>query len=303
MQGNIMNKSLMVNRTNVLIYMLFFILQFSSYNSLKAQTILLQKPIILQKPIFVPHFFDPKQRLEKPDISNVTSIAFLSDDDYPPFHFIGNDGQLTGFNIELARAICDELKIPCTIQARRWDTLLNALDQKQGDAVIASIANTSALRQKFRFSAPYYRTPARFIGHKNSLDGDLIPKRLTKRSIGVIAGSAHEEFLKVFFPQSILKTFNDPNAMLLALKRHEVEFAFGDAIALSFWLNGKEAEACCDFLGGPYTESRFFGEGVSIALRKNDEKLQRAINYALARLERNGVFTTLYLKYFPMGFY
>ncbi len=292
-----MNKTLMVNKSNVLVHILLLFLQFSICNLLNAQ------PIILQKPSIVPQFFDPKQRLEKPNINNIMSIAFLSDDDYPPFHFISKDGQLTGFNIELARAICDELKLICTVQARRWDTLLNALDQKQGDAVIASITNTPGLRQRFRFSAPYYRTPARFIGYKNTLEGEVTPKNLSKRVIGVIAGSAHEEFLKVFFSSAIRKTFNDPNVMQLALKRHEVELIFGDAIALSFWLNGSEADACCSFFGGPYTESRFFGDGVSVALRKNDEKLQRAIDYALARLERNGVFTTLYLKYFPIGFY
>jgi polar amino acid transport system substrate-binding protein len=297
MQGSIMNKSLVVNRLHVLVCIILFILQLNMSSVVKAQ------PTMLQQSSFLPHFFDPKQRLDKPDLNNITTIAFLSDDDYPPFHFIGKDGQLSGFNIELARAICDELKLTCTIQARRWDTLLNALSQKQGDAVIASIASTPALRQRFGFSAPYYRTPARFIGYKNSIEGEITPKNLTARSIGVIAGSAHEEFLKVFFPASIRKTFNDPNTLQLALKHREIELAFGDAIALSFWLNGSEADNCCAFLGGAYTQSSFFGDGVSIALRKNDVKLQRAIDYALAKLERNGVFMTLYLKYFPIGFY
>jgi polar amino acid transport system substrate-binding protein len=292
-----MNKSLMVNKPYILIFMLLFILNISFFNIVNAQ------PTILQQSDLVPHFFDPKQRLEKPDMTGIGAIAFLSDDDYPPFHFIGSDGQLTGFNIELARAICDELKLNCTIQARRWDTLLNALNQKQGDAVIASLASTPALRQRFRFSTPYYRTPARFIGYKNSLEGEITPKLLASRSIGVIAGSSHEEFLKVFFVSSIRKTFNDPNAIQLALKNREIDLAFGDAIALSFWLNGSDADKCCIFLGGAYTESHFFGDGVSVALHKDNEKLQRAIDYALARLSRNGVFTTLYLKYFPIGFY
>ena len=248
---------------------------------------------------FVPHFFDPKQRLEKPDMSGISTIAFLSDDDYPPFHFIGKDGQLTGFNIELAKAVCEELKFTCTMQARRWDTLLNALDQKQGDAVIASISSTPALRQRFAFSAPYYRTPARFVGYKDA----VTPQNISGRVIGVIAGSAHEAFLKTFFVGTSVKTYSDANATQLALKSKEIELIFADAVALSFWLNGTNADGCCTFIGGAYTESRYFGDGVSIALRKNDEQLKKALDYALAKLERNGVFTTLYLKYFPIGFY
>ena len=121
--------------------------------------------------------------------------------------------------------------------------------------------------------------------------------------IGVIAGSAHEAFLKTFFVGTSVKTYSDANATQLALKSKEIELIFADAVALSFWLNGTNADGCCTFIGGAYTESRYFGDGVSIALRKNDEQLKKALDYALAKLERNGVFTTLYLKYFPIGFY
>ncbi len=260
----------------------------------------LTTPLFAQITPFIPSFFDAKQRLEKPDMTGITSIRFLSDDDYPPFHFIGHDGQLTGFNIDLARAICDELKLNCTIQTRRWDTLLDAIDQNTGDAVIASIASTSALRQKYRFSAPYYRTPARFVGKKGTV---FNPQNLQNKTVGVMAGSSHEAFLKLFFENAVRKTYNDPDALHSALKNHETDMVFGDAIGLSFWLNGLEGNGCCEFLSGAYNEPRFFGDGVGIALRKNDEKLQKAIDYALARLSRNGVFTTLYLKYFPIGFY
>jgi polar amino acid transport system substrate-binding protein len=251
----------------------------------------------------VPSFFDPKLRLEKPDMAGLTTIRFLTDDDYPPFHFIGKDGQLTGFNIDMARAICDELKLNCTIQARRWDTLQDALEQKQGDAIIASIAATPVLRQRFDFSASYYRTPGRFMARKDAIMEEVSPKTLSGRIVGVIGGSAHEAFLKQFFNSVVLKKFNDPDAMRLSLKRKEIDIIFGDAIGFAFWLNGSEADNCCAFLGGPYTEAKFFGDGVGIVLRKNNPQMRHALDYALARLSQNGVFTTLYLKYFPIGFY
>ena len=72
----------------------------------------------------VPGFWDPRRRPERPDTSRVTLIRFATEVDYPPFNYAGADGNPTGFNVELARLICDELKIPCTIQMRRFDTLL-----------------------------------------------------------------------------------------------------------------------------------------------------------------------------------
>src|ERR1700733_11777205 len=112
---------------------------------------------------FVPNFFDPQHRVEKPDLTELHSLGFLTEDDYPPFHFALPDGSLTGFDIDLARAICEELKIACTIQARRFDLLENALNAGDGDALIASLRIDAASRARFEFTAPYYTTPARFV--------------------------------------------------------------------------------------------------------------------------------------------
>lgn len=252
---------------------------------------------------FVPNFFDAQSRLEKPDLTTLRAIRFLTDDDYPPFHFIGPDGQLTGFNVELARLVCEELKLPCTIQARRWDTLLPALEQSQGDAVIASLAITPALRQRVAFSIPYLKTPARFAGSTALKDFEVTSASLDGKTVGVMARSAHEEYLKLFFPKANRRVFADPDAMRTALMRKEVDLIFADAVGLAFWFNGIEANGCCAFVGGPYTESYFFGDGVGVAMRKDADLLKRAIDYALLKLARDGAYATLYLKYFPIGFY
>ena len=76
---------------------------------------------------------------------------------------------------------------------------------------------------------------------------------------------------------------------------------FGDGISLSFWLNGTNSAGCCEFRGGPYLESRYFGEGVGIAVRKGNDLLRQAFNWALFRLWENGRFTDLWLRYFPIS--
>ena len=186
---------------------------------------------------------------------------------------------------------------------RRSDTLLAALEAGAGDAVIASIAITPETRAKADFSDRYYRTPARFAAKKDSTLKEISPELIAGKSVAVVAGSAHEAYIRTFFAETAIKSFPSAAEAFEALKKGDAELVFSDGIALAFWLNGSESAGCCAFRGGPYTESRFFGEGVGIAVKTGNETLVRALNYALYRLWERGVFTDLYLRYFPVGFY
>jgi polar amino acid transport system substrate-binding protein len=250
-----------------------------------------------------PSFWDPNLHLDRPDLSALRAIRFLTDDDYPPLDFALADGSLIGFNVEIARAICEELHIGCTIQARRWDTLVDSLETGKGDAVIASIATSAATRARIDFTQPYYKTPARFAVLKDSPLADATPTTLTGKTVGVIAGSAHQSFLATFFPAAIGKPYPNFAAMHEALRGGKVDAVFADGLTLAVWLAGEESGGCCAFKGAPYTESRYFGEGVGIAVRKEDADLRRAMDWALARLAARGVYAEIYLKYFPVGFY
>ncbi len=250
-----------------------------------------------------PSFWDPGLHLERPDLSALRAIRFLTDDDYPPLDFALADGSLSGFNVEIARAICEELHIGCTIQARRWDTLIDSLETGKGDAVIASIAGNAAVRERIDFTQPYYQTPARFAARKDSPLADATPATLAGKTIGVVAGSAHQTYLATFFPRAVGKTYPSFAALHDALKAGAIDAAFADGLSLAVWLGGESSGDCCVFKGGPYTESRFFGEGVGIAVRKEDADLRRAMDWALARLAARGVYAEIYLKYFPVGFY
>jgi len=256
-----------------------------------------------QERLFIPAFSDPQQHPPKPDPATLNAIRFVTEDDYPPFHFALPDGQLAGFNIDIARAICEELQVSCTIQRRQWDLLAPSLADKSADAIVASIAITQQTRQTFDFSLPYYATPARFVTPKTSPLADATPETLTGMTVGVVAGSAHAAYLERFFPQSKAQTYDDPAALRAALRDGGLDAAFGDGVGFAVWLNGADAADCCRFKGGPYTESRYFGEGVGVAVRKGDAALRRALDHALSRLSRRGVYGDLYLKWFPVGFY
>ncbi|MBI1981144.1 MAG: transporter substrate-binding domain-containing protein [Methylocystis sp.] len=248
-----------------------------------------------------PSFWDPNRTPERPDLSGLRQIRFLTEDDYPPFNFLLPDGQVAGFNVDLARAICVELDVACTIQRRRWDLLIPALNDNSGDAIIASLAINDETRKQVDFSGPYMMTPGRFAVQADTPLKSASPTAFADRPIAVVAGSRHEAFLKAFYPQSKLITFETPALARNALKNGHVQALFGDAISLSYWLNGAEAAGCCVFRDGPFTDPKYFGEGVGIAVKKGNAPLRRTLDYALARLAQRGVFAELYLKYFPVG--
>ncbi|MGB7100754.1 MAG: transporter substrate-binding domain-containing protein [Xanthobacteraceae bacterium] len=259
------------------------------------------EPVAQPRAVAVPGFWDPRRRPERPDLSRIGTIRFLTELDYPPFDYPGADGNPAGFNVDLARLICDEIKVSCTVQARPFASLLDALNEGRGDAVIASIAPTPETRRRADFTNPYYRTPARFVARVDSPIGDVLPERLEGKKVAVIAGTAHEAFLKAMFTEAEVRPYPNAEAAREALRNKEVDLLFGDGIALAFWLNGTDSGGCCAFRGGPFLESRYFGEGIGIAVRRGNDLLRLAMNWALFQIWEKGSYTDLWLRYFPIS--
>ena len=250
-----------------------------------------------------PGFWDPRRRPERPDLGRLTLIRFMTEVDYPPFDYAGQDGNPTGFNVDLARAMCEELHVTCTVQMRRFDTLFDALNENKGDAAIASISVTPESRARADFSDPYYRPVARFVARRDARIDDVRPEKIEGKTIAVVAGTAHEQYLRALFTEAEVKPYPTADAAREALRRGEVDLLFGDGFALSFWLNGTDSGNCCEFVGGPFLESRYFGEGIGVAVKRGNDTLRLAVNWALFRLWEKGRFTDLWLRYFPINPY
>jgi polar amino acid transport system substrate-binding protein len=244
--------------------------------------------------------WDPHRRPEKPDLKSIRQIRFLTEDDFPPFDFQGSAGALEGFNVDLARAICRQLKLPCTIQARRWDTIVAALEEGQADIIAASLVPSAEARGRLLFSRPYYLRPARFVARKGEGLPPLSPQGLTGHSIGVVTGTAHEAYARAYLATARLVTFPSDAALRAALKNGEVDLIFGDGIGLSLWLNGTEAAGCCSFAGSPFFDSHFFGDGIGMAMRREDEDLRQAVDYALFQVWEQGLYADIVRRWFPI---
>ncbi|WP_051242857.1 transporter substrate-binding domain-containing protein [Stappia stellulata] len=251
--------------------------------------------------VTVPNFWDPRGVGDRPTATPET-IRFLASDDFPPFSFRDGTGRLTGFNIDLARALCEELDSACSLRIKSFDALIPALVREEGDAIIAGLATTEANAKTLLFSDPYLRLPARFA----VLTGtgiEVTPEGLADKRISVTEGTVHQAFLERYFADAQIKAYASETEARAALGTEEADAHFGDGLSLSFWLNGETSAECCSFAGGPWLEPGYFDHSLTVAFRIEDTFRQEAINHALYRLQQNGTYSELYLRYFPVSFY
>lgn len=253
----------------------------------------------------LPLMFDARERVERQDLSTILRVRILTTVDFPPFNFADQSGRLSGFNIDLAREICTVLKIEakCQIQAMPFADLEKTLEDGGGEAVMAAVAATPSLRQRFLFSRPYLGIPARFARNNAATLAATTVSDLSDRPVGVVKGTAHEAMLRAFFPKLTQKSFDSYEDMLAALKERQVDAVFADGLRLPFWVASEASETCCSLFDGPYLSQKFLGEGLTIMVRRNDPTLAAAFDQALAELSRNGRLQELYLRYFPNGLY
>ena len=196
-----------------------------------------------------------------PTNARARRLRFVTDSDYPPFHYFDEEGVLTGFNVDLARAICEALAVECEIRPVDWEDLFKNLDDGEADAAIASIRIDADALTKADFSSRYYATPGRFIARKDNELKDVRPETVDGKKIGVVKGTGHEAFLKQYFPAAEAVVFETSEEAQSALKAGDLDFVFGDGVGLTFWLNGVTSDACCEFRGGSYLRCEIFRRG------------------------------------------
>ena len=253
----------------------------------------------------IPNFWDPNERFIKPDLTSRPRLKFLTTTDFPPFNFVDRKKRLSGFNVELARAVCAELEMlaKCQIQALPWDELEKAMADGEGDAIIAGLGVNAQSREKYSFSRAYLEIPGRFIVLRSGAMEEPVYEALFRKTVGVVQGSQHQKYFNAAFSGRKSKAYATRQLALSALKAGEVDAVFTDAVSGSFWLASAAAADCCVFAGGPYLSEEYFGRGLAIAAQKQDTELAAGFDYALKSINDKGIFKELYQRYFPLGLF
>lgn len=219
---------------------------------------------------------------------------------YAPFSEVGSDGELQGFEIDLAKALCERLHARCLPVILDFDGLIPALLSRKIDAIMASMAVTAAREQVIAFSAPYYYSPARLVAaHDSRLN--VSPSGLRGKRIGVERGTVHERFLAEVFKDSQIVRYGTQDQVFLDLKSGRLDAALADAVIANFGFLNKPEGRGFGFVGPDFREPQYFGKGIGIGLRKVDAHgLGRQFDQALAALRGSGALKALNDRYFSL---
>jgi polar amino acid transport system substrate-binding protein len=232
------------------------------------------------------------------NLETIARLRFVVASDFPPFGFTDANGMIAGFNVDLVREVCNELKVGarCELLAAPFSTSLDLLRQRQAEAAATGVGVTASVRNEFGVSNPFLRFPAWFAGTANQ------SASTGERSVGVLGSTAHEAMLRDYFPHMRAVVFTRMDWMLDALKQGRVDRVFADGMSLSFWIAGEDSASCCTLLDGPYFSDRYLGSGLSFITSSAIEGLDVAINQALAHIQRSGRLDDIRRRYFPVPF-
>ncbi|MCK5917887.1 MAG: ABC transporter substrate-binding protein [Cocleimonas sp.] len=221
---------------------------------------------------------------------------------YPPFSQVTSDGKLVGFDIDIANALCANINADCELVTQDWDGLIPALLAKKFDAIVASMSMTDERKKKVAFTNRYYQSPARFI-HKKGAKDSISKEGLAGKNVGVQRGTVSDKFITGVFGESVtVKRYGTQEEVYLDLNAGRIDMVFADAFVLLEFL-GKEEGKNYEFIGDSYTDQKYFGEGIGIAIRKEDTALRDKLNTAIANIRKNSAYEKIREKYFEFDIY
>ncbi|MFK8252033.1 ABC transporter substrate-binding protein [Ancylobacter terrae] len=222
---------------------------------------------------------------------------------YPPFNYIENN-EIKGFDIDVAKALCEKMKVECTFQAQDWDGIIPALLAGKYDAIAASMSITDERKQQIAFSKKYYKTPATFAVPKDSKITDTSPAALKGKVLGAQGSTIHSNYLEDVYAKAgaDVKLYGKQDEANLDLANGRLDAVLADKVVLLEWLNSKDG-GCCKFTGAEYTDPKYFGEGVGVGIRKDDPELVAMFNKAIDEILADGTYKKINEKYFPFSVY
>lgn len=221
---------------------------------------------------------------------------------YPPFNNLESDGTLTGFDVDIAKALCAEMKADCTFVTQDWDGIIPALEAKKFDAIIASMSITEERKQKVDFSAKYYNTPPAIVVPKDSKISAATPEALEGMTLGAQGSTTHSNYAEAHMKGADLKLYPTADEYKLDIANGRVDAVIDDVVVLSEWLKSEDG-ACCKLLGTLPVDPVINGDGAGIAVRKGETDLADKFTKAIAGIRASGKYQEINAKYFPFDVY
>ena len=215
-------------------------------------------------------------------------ITFAMEPSYPPFELTNEKGEIIGFDVDVANAICKEIQATCHFKSQAFDALIPSLKAKRFDAAISAIDITEARAKQVSFSDPYYDSSASFIGMKGKAD------LAAAKNVGVQNGTTYQQYVVAEAKQYTPKSYASLQDAILDLKNGRIDVIFGDTAVLADILT-KQADLA--FVGDKVDNKKYFGNGLGIAVNKGSKELLADLNKGLATIKANGEYQKIYDKW------
>ncbi len=216
---------------------------------------------------------------------------------YPPFNVTQADGSVTGFDLDIAFALCEKMKVECTIVSQEWNGLIPALQAKRFDFIAASMSITDERRQAIDFSAPYYTNKLNFVG-KKGVPMDVSKEAMKGKVIGVQGGTIAGSWLEDNYPDTVMKAYDTQQKAYLDLSAGRLDGILADMFVNWTWLETPEGSDY-EFKGEPvYSDDK-----IAMGIRKGDTKLKERLDAALKEIVEDGTYQAINAKYFPFSIY
>ena len=212
-------------------------------------------------------------------------ITFAMEPSYAPFETTNEKGEVIGFDVDIAKALCEELQAACEFKTQAFDSLIAGLKFKNFDAIISGMDITEARQKQVSFTDPYLENSVSYAAVK----GKATPE--TAKTVGVQNGTTFQQYLSKNGKQYKLKPYTTLQSAVLDLKNGRIDMVFGDTPVLAEWL---KTEKELEFVGDKVVDKAYFGNGYGIAVNKSNTVLLEKLNGALAAIKANGKYEKIY---------
>jgi len=216
---------------------------------------------------------------------------------YPPFNMVDSNGELQGFDVDIAKALCTSMGADCTFVKQDWDGIIPALNKRKFDAIVASMSITDERKKAVDFSEHYYTNKLQFVG-KTGMALDVSMAGLKGKTVGAQRATISGDWLEKNRAGANIKLYDTQENAYLDLASGRLDGILADALVNYEWLKS-DAGKGFEFKGDPV----FDGDLIGIAVRKGQDELRTKLNKAIKDIVANGTYAKINAKYFPFSIY
>ena len=227
-------------------------------------------------------------------------LVIGTDSTYPPFEYLDSSGQFLGFDMDIGRALCAEMKVECTFVSQEWDGIIPALQAKKFDMILSSMSITPERQKLVDFTDKIYNTPPAIAVAKDSAIKSL--DDLKGKTLGAQTSTTHSNYAEKHLPDATLKLYPTSDEYKLDMSNGRIDAVIDDIVVLKQWTDSKDG-SCCKILQPLEVDPVINGEGAGIAVRKGDDALREKLNKAIAAIRADGTYKKIQDKYFDFDVY